>query len=133
MRPVASSAVAQFLSDAWLADLAVAARAAAPPADLRLVLQQVVRQDRGDEVAYVIRIEDGAVSVEPGRADDADVSFTQDRATASAIATGAMSAQSAFMEGRLRVGGDLRAVVEQARDLAILDDVFRAARSTTTW
>jgi putative sterol carrier protein len=125
--------VARFLSDAWLAALATAARDAAPPPELRLVLQQIVLEDRGDEIAYVIRIGDGVVSVDPGRAPDADVSFTQDRATASAIASGELSAQAAFMAGRLRVGGDLRAVLEQARDLAILDDVFRAARSTTTW
>ena len=125
--------MAQFLSDAWLADLEAAARVAAPPPDLRLVVQEVVLHDRGDETAYVIRIEGGRVAVERGRATDADVTFTQDRATAAAIAAGELSAQSAFMAGRLRMGGDLRGVLGRAQDLSALDDVFAQARATTDW
>ncbi|MGH9083875.1 MAG: SCP2 sterol-binding domain-containing protein [Acidimicrobiales bacterium] len=125
--------MALFLSDAWLADLEAAARVASPPADLTLVVQEVVLHDRGDETAYAIRIGGGKVEVERGRAADADVTFTQDRATATAIASGELSAQSAFMAGRLRMGGDLRAVLERAQDLTVLDDVFASARATTDW
>ena len=125
--------MARFLSDAWLAQLEAAARLARPPADLTLVVQEVVLHDRGDETAYVIRIGSGKVEVERGRALDADVTFTQDRATAAAIASGELSAQSAFMAGRLRMGGDLRAVLDRAQDLAALDDVFASARSDTDW
>ena len=116
------------LSPEWLAALADAGRGASAPADVRLVLQQVVVDEDGGEVAYAVRIADGKVDVVPGRADDADVTFTQDRATAAAIATGALSAQAAFLAGRLRIGGDLTAVQLAARDLAALDDVFAAAR-----
>jgi putative sterol carrier protein len=125
--------VARFLSDAWLAALEAAARVARPPGDLSLVVQEVVLHDRGDETAYAIRIGGGTVEVERGRAADADVTFTQDRATAAAIASGALSAQSAFMAGRLRVGGDLRSVLERAQDLAALEDLFASTRSETDW
>lgn len=125
--------MAEFLSDAWLASLEDAASDVGVPADLRLVIQQVVLQDRGHERAFTVRIADGAVSVEAGRADDPDVSFTQDRATAAAIARGELSAQAAFMAGRLRIGGDLREVMERARELGALDDLFAKARATTTW
>jgi putative sterol carrier protein len=64
---------------------------------------------------------------------DPDVTFTQDRATAAAIASGELSAQSAFMAGRLRMGGDLRAVLDRSQDLTALDDVFASARPTTDW
>ncbi len=80
-----------------------------------------------------MRIADGTVSVEAGRAEEPDVSFTQDRATAAAIARGELSAQAAFMAGRLRIGGDLREVMDRARELAALDDLFAKARATTTW
>jgi putative sterol carrier protein len=125
--------VAEFLTDAWVAELGVAAAGASVPADLHLVVQQVVLHDRGDETAFAIRIADGAVTVEPGRASDADLSFTQDRATAAAIAQGELSAQAAFMAGRLRVGGDLREVMERSRALATIDDIFAAPRASTTW
>ncbi|MEO7428965.1 MAG: SCP2 sterol-binding domain-containing protein [Acidimicrobiales bacterium] len=123
----------EFLSDAWVADLDAAAGTTRVDAALRLVIQQIVLQDRGEERAFTIRIADGAVTVAPGRADDADVSFTQDRATATAIARGELSAQAAFIEGRLRIAGDLRKVMDRARELATLDDVFASARATTTW
>jgi putative sterol carrier protein len=125
--------VARFLSDAWLAQLEAAARLAHPPTDVTLVVQEVVLQDRGDETAYAIRIGGGTVEVVRGRVADADVTFTQDRATAAAIASGELSAQSAFMAGRLRMGGDLRAVLDRSQDLAALDDVFASARATTDW
>ena len=116
------------LSPEWLAALADAGRRASAPPEVRLVLQQVVVEDDGVEVAYAVRIADGTVQVEPGRAHDADVTFTQDRATATAIALGTLSAQAAFLAGRLRIGGDLSAVQLAARDLAALDDVFASAR-----
>ena len=125
--------MAEFLSDAWLASLEDAASEVRVPADLRLVIQQVVLQDRGHERAFTVRIADGTVSVEAGRAEEPDVSFTQDRATAAAIARGELSAQAAFMAGRLRIGGDLREVMDRARELAALDDLFAKARATTTW
>jgi putative sterol carrier protein len=125
--------VAEFLTDAWVAELGAAAAEASLPADLHMVVQQVVLHDRGDETAFAIRIADGSASVEPGRAADADLSFTQDRATAAAIARGELSAQAAFMAGRLRVGGDLREVLERSRELVAIDDIFAAPRATTTW
>jgi hypothetical protein len=61
------------------------------------------------------------------------VTFTQDRTTAAAIATGRLSAQAAFIDGRLRVGGDLSALLDRAAELAALDDLFASARAATTW
>jgi putative sterol carrier protein len=124
--------VAVFLSDAWLAELDAAARSATPPSDLRLVVQQVVAGDHDHDTCYGIRIEDGRISVVPGRVDDADITLTQDRITAADIAQGALSAQVAFMAGRLRVGGDLSAVMDRAGALVALGDVFAEVRDSTS-
>jgi len=122
--------MAELLSAEWVADLDAAARAGTAPAGVQVVIQQVVLDEDGDdELAYAIRIADGAISVELGRVEDADVTFTQDRATARAIATGDESAQAAFIAGRLRVGGDLRSVMDRAGALATLTDVFAPARA----
>jgi len=125
--------VARFLSDAWIADLDEAGRQCTLSPDLRLTLQQVVVEERGAGVAYVIRIADGRISVEPGVDPAPDVTLTQDRTTAMAVARAELSAQSAFMSGRLRVGGDLRGVLDRAQELAVVADVFAAVRSSTTW
>jgi putative sterol carrier protein len=122
--------VAAFLTDAWFDALDEGARSAHLDEGVRVVIQQVVLDGAdGTEVAYAVRAVDGAISIHRGRVADADVTFTQDRATAEAIHRGELSAQSAFIEGRLRLGGDLRAVIERATALAALDDVFRAARA----
>lgn len=125
--------MAEFLSDAWLADLAAAAEGVTVGDDVRLVIQQVVLVGRGQEIAYALRIADGTVRVEAGRVDDADVSFTQDRATAAAIAQGELGAQVAFLAGRIRLGGDPHRVVDASRELGAVTDLFADVRATTTW
>ena len=124
------AAVAEFLSAAWIDGLAQAAGAAVIDPSVRLTIQQVVSAGpEGAEVAYVVAAVDGHLSVRSGRVDAPDVTFTQDRATALAIALGTLSAQGAFLQGRLRLGGDLRTVLEGARTLADIHDVFAAARA----
>jgi putative sterol carrier protein len=124
--------MAQFLSPEWVDELAAAAAGADAPGDVRLVVQQVVL-DGDHEAAYALRIADGRVAVAPGRADDADITFTQDRATASAIARGELSAQAAFLAGRIRVGGEPARAMAGGRELTALGDLFAAVRAGTTW
>lgn len=126
---VACVDVAAPLTDDWVDSLAAAARDATLDPQLRLVVQQVIERDRADPLTYVIRLEDGRVTVQRGRAADADITFRQDEGTARAIAEGALSAQAAFMAGRLRVGGDLRAVLQRGADLSALEDVFATVRA----
>jgi putative sterol carrier protein len=122
--------VAEPLTSDWVSALAAAAQGATAPAGIELVVQQVVVDaDGGEELTYAVRVGGGTVVVTEGRADDADVTFTQDRDTAVAIAAGELSAQAAFLAGRLRVGGDLRAALDNARELAALGDVFASARA----
>jgi alkyl sulfatase BDS1-like metallo-beta-lactamase superfamily hydrolase len=124
--------VAGFLTDAWIDDMAGAAATAELPVALDLVVQQVVVDD-GTEVAYVLEVRDGSLTVRRGRADDPDVTFTQDRATAAAIARGELSAQGAFLDGRLALHGDLQRVLPDLTALAAVDDLFAAARASTEW
>ena len=122
--------MAGFLTDAWLDDLDAAARVVELHTEAPLVLQQVVPDGpEGHEVAYALAVRDGRVRVERGRVRDPDLVFTQDRATAEAIHRGELSAQAAFMQGRLRLGGDLRAVIDRAAELAAIEDVFASARA----
>lgn len=124
--------MAGFLTDEWVELLDRAARQAQVSPDADVVVQQVI--DGGDhEIAYAVRVRDGRVRVVAGHHADADVVFHQDRATAEAIAQGRLSAQMAFLAGDLRIGGDIQALIERARVLTGVDDIFAAARTETSW
>jgi hypothetical protein len=122
--------LAGFLTERWLDDLEMAAPRAELGTKGGLVVQQVIPDGpEGREVAYALVLRDGRAHVVRGRVADPDLTFTQDLATAEAIHRGELSAQAAFMQGRLRLGGDLRAVMDRAGELAGIDDVFASIRA----
>ena len=129
--------VARFLSPEWLDELNTAAArdhtVAGAVAGATLTLQQVVTGTAAGEVTYAVRIGDGRVTVTPGRADDADATITEDAETAAAISSGRLTSQTAILAGRVRVSGDLGALVEHQELLERLDHVFAEVRETTTY
>jgi hypothetical protein len=127
--------VARYLSREWLADLHTAAvaheglRSAAN--DIELIVQHRITGAADGDVVFHIVLDHGNAAVVPGAADHPTVTFTEDRATAEAIARGELSAQAAFMAGRIQMSGDLARLVEHHHPLAAIDDVFRSVRSRT--
>jgi hypothetical protein len=113
--------MAERFSPEWVATLDRAARGLLG-SDERFVIQQVV----GDDAWHVVLGPDG-VRVQPGRAEAPDVTFTQDRATAEAIATGELSAGAALTAGRLTVRGDTARLTEHREALAALDEALARA------
>jgi len=61
------------------------------------------------------------------------VRLTTDYPTAVAIARGRENAQIALARGRLRLGGDVDALVKRADALGALDDATAALRAATTY
>lgn len=129
--------MAEFLSPGWIADLDAAAAAdealAETIADVDLIVEQHVVDADGSQgdVVYHVLLQRGRAAVRPGPAGSPTVRFTQDRATAEGIATGRLSAQRAFMAGRLQIGGDVHALVEHGPILAALGDTFASVRTDT--
>jgi SCP-2 sterol transfer family len=131
----------RYLSPEWIdaAGDAVSAddRLGAALAGVNLTVEQVVEggdpAGTGGAVTWHVAIEDGKVSLAAGPAARADLRFTTDRATAAGIASGALSAQRAFVEGRLRVGGDLSQLVAHQRAIAAVDDALAPVRARTTF
>lgn len=122
-----------FASDEWIALLDEAARdddgIRSATTDAAITIEQVLT----DGASWHMVIDHGDVRVRAGRATASTVTFTQDRATAAAIARGDDSAQAAFLRGDLRVGGDIGALVAAAAVLDRLGDVFAAVRDRTEW
>ena len=120
-----------FLSNEWIEALDRAAQHAQVDPSLSLVLQQVVTGPEGT-VTYHVSFDGGRVRVLPGPAPDPTVTFTLDRDTAEAIAAGGESAQSAFMAGRLRLGGDVTVLLDAHDALDRLAGLFSEVRTGTT-
>jgi hypothetical protein len=127
----------RYLSDDWLAAFDDAVRSdpglgrAAATADL--VVQQTVTGTESGDVTYRVQLRDGAARVLPGADPHAHVQLTVDRETAVAIARGHTAAQAAFMEGRLRIGGDVTTLLDQQDLFTAVTDLSRSLRDRTEW
>lgn len=127
----------RYLSADWIAALDDVVRTdpelrtAASEADL-VIEQTVTGTEQGDTV-YRLQIRDGTARVLAGGDPDAHVHLTVDQATASAIAQGHVAAQDAFMQGRLRIGGDVTALLAHQAVFASVSDLTRSLRDRTEW
>jgi hypothetical protein len=122
--------VAVFLSDEWVDELAVAAGQVTVDPAVSVSVRQVV-QTPASTVAWTVRAAGGRVAVD--RDEAADVVLTTDRDTAAALVRGELAAQDAFASGRLRVGGDLTALLAHAAALAATQAAYARLRASTTY
>ena len=134
--PILDVAMVRFLSPEWIDAVARAADASddlrRASGGVRLTVQQRVHDADGD-VVWHVRVDDGDVAILPGEAAQADVTFEQDRATAVAVATGELSAQTAFMDGRLRVSGDVPLLSRHRDALTGLETALAGVREVTSY
>jgi hypothetical protein len=125
----------EYLSPAWLE---AAGRAVADngslgrvTAGVRLTVEHVVVDGPWGTVRWHITIDDGDVRFLAGPATEPDLRFTTDYATATEIAAGSLGAQRAFVEGRLRVGGDLTQLIRHQKALSTVEDALAGVRART--
>lgn len=127
----------QYLSDEWIEAAGAALEVAPPldsdPSDATTSIQYEVTAAPGGKVKYALVLEAGRIRIEPGTFADASVSFALDYTTAADIAQGNLSAQAAFMQGRLKLGGNVTVLVEQRGILDGAADVLGELRTVTTF
>jgi hypothetical protein len=111
--------MASRFSTAWVETLDAAVRDL-PAAAEAFVIQQVVT-DGDDEITWHLVLGTDGLRVLAGRSDAPDVTFSQDRTTADAIADGALSAGAALTAGRLTVRGATARLTEHRETLARID------------
>ena len=127
----------RYLSREWLdaaqraIDASTSVREAASGADF--VVQHVVTGASDGDVTYHVRVGAGGVRICNGEASDPTVVFTEDYGTAAAIGRGELSAQVAFMAGRIRMRGDLPRLVEQSGAFSDIEDALAELRSETSY
>jgi putative sterol carrier protein len=121
--------VARYLSEAWFDEVS----ATTPTGIDGLTLQQVVTGTPDGDVRYHVRVSDGTAWVRSGQAPAPDATFTEDYATAAAVARGELSVHAALLEGRIRVAGNMAVLSAHQEELVGLDPIPAAVRAATTF
>lgn len=133
--------MAQYLSQGWLDEVNEAARNSdalkTATTGVCLTLQQVVTGLPEGEVRYWLRIDDGTVQTGLGTAagaeDSPDATVTQSYETAVAVLRGELSTEEAFLNGRIRLRGDIGVLLRHQSVLNSLGQAFGEVHSRTEY
>ena len=120
--------MAKFLTEGW-ADAVLAAMNASEDVrsatkGVQLCIQQVVTGAPGGDTSYWTRFDDGSVTGAIGDATDPDVTISQDYDTAVAMTKGELNAQAAFMQGKLKVTGNMGKLLQHQGTMQALGPVL---------
>ncbi len=120
----------EYLSTEWFTEAAAALATITIAPETSLVIEYRVL-DADHEVVYHITFGPAGVALSPTAVVSPDVRFTVPRSTAIDIAAGRASAQRAFIDGDLRLGGDSATLVRHGDYLALIDDALAELRART--
>lgn len=127
----------RYLSPEWLAAAADAiahdATLQGLAAEIELTLEQTVADGPEGTVCWHLNLRNGRAELVSGPVSAADLRFTTNWDTAQSIARGELAAPTAFIDGQLRVGGDLTLLLRHHRKLAAVDDALANLRAKTSW
>lgn len=124
----------EFLSDEWIDALDAAATARTVGDDDPLAEVMLTLEQQADAVAWRLIVDRGAVSVRWSTDDDApaDVRLSCSTEVARRIFSGSTPPIEAFMNGDLRIGGNVAALMDARPALDVLADMFADVSSTDT-
>lgn len=118
----------KFLSDEWATTMTDALNSSdefqKAASGQQVKLQQVVTDAPDGEVKYYFTIDGGKAQVALGDLADAEATITQNYETAVAIVKQELNAQNAFMQGKLKISGNMMKLMQ-------LQGVFNAMPKAT--
>lgn len=120
----------KFLSDEWAQEMTNALNSSddfqSAASGQSVKLQQVVTDTPDDgEQKYFFTLEGGKVQIGLGEITDAEATLTQTYETAVAITKQELNAQNAFMQGKLKISGNMMKLMQ-------LQGVFNAMPKAVT-
>jgi putative sterol carrier protein len=126
--------VARYLSPEWFAQVnASLAASAAPDGDVHVVVQQLVTGGPEGDVAFALTVDGGEVRFQPGAVERADATISEDYDTAAALYRGEVDLRDAFLDGRVKVRGNMSALITHQHVLVGIAPLADAVRGTTTY
>ncbi|HVM35789.1 MAG TPA: SCP2 sterol-binding domain-containing protein [Actinomycetota bacterium] len=106
----------KFLSEEWASQITSALNSSddfkTAAGGQTAKIQQVVTDAPDGEAKYYFKLEDGAAEVALGELADAEATITQNYATAAGISKGELNAQNAFMQGKLKISGNMMKLMQ---------------------
>lgn len=125
--------MAKFLTQEWADEVVAALNASddvkAATKGVQLCIQQVVTGAPDGDVSYWTKFDDGTISGAIGEASDADVTISQDYETAVALNKGELNAQAAFMQGKLKVTGNMGKLLQHQGAMQALGPVLQSVQT----
>jgi putative sterol carrier protein len=101
--------------------------------DYAINVTQVVTDGPEGTITYHLSVGNGGASFGAGAAANEDVRMEQSWDTAIAIATGETNAQDVFINGEVRITGDVQKLIASEPVFAALDSVFEDVRAHTVY
>ena len=127
----------RYLSLEWIEALATNVAAnedlKALARDHSIDVTQVVTDGPEGTVTYYLSVRDGQATFGSGPAPQEDVQMEQSWDSAVAVATGAANAQDLFIQGQVRITGDVQKLISSEPVFAALNDVFETVRAQTQY
>jgi SCP-2 sterol transfer family len=127
----------RYLSLEWIDELS---RVVATDDELRQLARdheigvtQLVSAGPEGDVTYHLQVGGGEARFGPGAAEPEHVRMEQTWDTAVAVATGDLNAQSAFVNGHIRLYGDQQRLLDSQPVFSALDAVFDDVRERTEY
>lgn len=99
----------------------------------RIAVTQTVTGTPDGDVTYHLVVGDGSASFGPGPAPGEDVRLEQSWETARGVALGEINAQEVFIDGSLRITGDVQKLITNEAVFAALNSVFDELRGETSY
>lgn len=94
---------------------------------------QVVTDAPEGTVIYSLQTTNGSFTFSAGQAFPEDVRFEQTWETAIGVATGAMNAQEAFIQGRILLTGDQQKLMDSQPLFSAMGPIFDSVRDRTEY
>ena len=106
----------KFLSEEWATEITTALNSSddfkKAASGQQAKLQQVVTDAPGGESKYYFNLQEGNAEVSVGELADAEATITQNYETAVGIAKQEINAQNAFMQGKLKISGNMMKLMQ---------------------